>query len=117
MDNPFEQIDNRLASIESYLKEIVDVLKPRKEELPKQYDEILNIEEAANFLNLSKSTLYQMSSENRIPVSKFGKKLMFSRDELVQHIKKSRKKTKEDIAREVDELILRAHTPKRKKKS
>jgi len=116
MDNPFEQIDQRLATIESYLKEIVDVLKPRKQEPPKQYDEILNIDEASKFLNLSKSTLYQMSCENRIPVTKFGKRLRFSRDELIQHIKKSRKKTAEDRAREVEEMIIRANTPKKKRK-
>jgi hypothetical protein len=57
-----------------------------------------------------------MSSERRIPVSKVCKRLLFSRDGLVLHLKKGIKKTQADIAREVDEMIARALTQKKKRK-
>jgi len=39
--------------------------------------EVLNLEEAANFLGIAKSTLYKMTHENRIPFYKPACKLIY----------------------------------------
>jgi len=44
--------------------------------------EFLNLDEAAEFLRLSKSFLYKNTSQKTIPFRKIGKKLLFERSEL-----------------------------------
>lgn len=49
--------------------------------------EILNLQEAALFLCISKSTLYKMTHRRSIPFHKpFGKKILFKRSELMATI-------------------------------
>ncbi|REE82139.1 AlpA family transcriptional regulator [Lutibacter oceani] len=50
-------------------------------------NDLLNIQEAATFLNLSKATLYNKVSKRELPVMKQGKRLYFSREELTSYIK------------------------------
>lgn len=49
--------------------------------------DLLNIQEAAEFLNLSKSTLYNKVNKRELPVMKQGNRLYFSRMELTGYIK------------------------------
>ena len=66
-----------------------------------QYLLILN--EAANFLRLKKSYLYNLVYLNQIPFYKpNGKKLYFKKQELNQWIIKSRTKTVEEVKEEIE---------------
>lgn len=47
-------------------------------------DEILNIAQASKLLNLAKQTIYGLTSQNKLPFFKRGKKLYFRRSELTQ---------------------------------
>lgn len=53
-------------------------------------EEILGINEAAKLLRLKVSTLYSKVCRNEIPHNKSGNRLYFSRQELINHIKKSK---------------------------
>jgi excisionase family DNA binding protein len=56
-------------------------------------DEILNIDETADFLNLQRQTIYTLVSQRKIPFMKQGKRLHFSRSDLTAWLKTSNKKT------------------------
>ncbi len=56
-------------------------------------NEIFTIDQAANFLSLSKPTIYYYTSKNLIPFSKQGKRVFFSKSDLISWIKAGRQKT------------------------
>jgi len=65
--------------------------------------EILNVEEAADFLNLAMATVYDKTSKNVIPHKKKGNKLYFIRAELEKWVMSGEVKTEteyEEIARD-----------------
>lgn len=45
---------------------------------------LLNLEDVSKQLNLSKSTLYNLTAKKKIPHFKLGSRLMFSQDDLNQ---------------------------------
>lgn len=68
----------------------------------------LGAEEAAEFLNISKSHLYKLTFRNRIPFYKPGGKLIyFDRQELLSWIKQGKVKTQEELEAEIDSLPRR----------
>ncbi len=63
-------------------------------------DEIGGIELAIELTGLAKPTIYGLVSERRIPHSKRGKKLYFSRFELLEWLTNGKRKTQDEIAEE-----------------
>ena len=68
-------------------------------------DELLNIQLAAEFLRLSVPTLYTKVSKGELPVMKRGKRLYFSRTELMEYIKEGRKKSNAEIEAEAEAYL------------
>lgn len=65
----------------------------------------LGADQAAEFLNISKSHLYKLTFRNRIPFYKPGGKLIyFKREELSEWVKKGRVKTQEELEAEINSL-------------
>lgn len=58
-----------------------------------KYDKWLTLDELASYLNVSKSALYKIVQEGRIPGGKVGRGWRFDRDEIDRWVKqgKSRK--------------------------
>ncbi|QCR24746.1 hypothetical protein C1N53_21910 [Pontibacter sp. SGAir0037] len=86
MTNPFDVIEARLSNIETLLLDIKHH-SPNKGEVGRQAD-TLPFEEAVKFLNnqgypISESQLYKLTSTKQIPFKKFGRKLIFSRGDLL----------------------------------
>jgi len=59
--------------------------------------QVLTIDEAAEFLSLSKQTLYGKTSKREIPFYKVGKRLYFNQQELVDLIRKGRQPTIKEL--------------------
>jgi excisionase family DNA binding protein len=78
MENPFEIIEKRLSNIECILLEIKH--KSGNENIP--ITTPLSFGLAVKYLECSKSHLYKLTSTNRIPFSKRGKKIYFDKQEL-----------------------------------
>ena len=92
--------------IQKELKEIKELLK--KQTL--QQKEILTVEEASEFLGLSTSRLYKMTSNKEIPHYKpGGKKIYLNRQELEQWILNSRVDSINDIDDELDSYLSRTN--------
>ena len=59
--------------------------------------DILDVKQAAEFLRLKITTLYEKTSEKTIPHFKKGKKLYFKRDELQEWVLEGKVKTNDEI--------------------
>lgn len=94
MNNPFETIDARLTNIECLLLDIKHTHFPTDKS---SVDELLTIKQAGDLLSLSVPTMYGLVSRQGIPCSKQGKRLYFSKEELLQWVKSGRKLTLSEI--------------------
>ncbi len=103
MNNPFDTIEARLSNIETLLLD----LKHAPEEQSEQAlsGELLTVQDAANFLSLSVPTIYSKVSKRELPHMKRGKRLYFSRTELLEYIKEGRKKSNAEIAQEANSYL------------
>lgn len=62
-----------------------------------QPEELLTIQEAAQFLNLTVPTMYSKVSKGEISVMKKSKRLYFSSTDLMEYVKSGRKKSNAEI--------------------
>lgn len=86
MENPFQPINNRLTNLEGLTLEILQLLRSTTPHTSdSSTDETpLDVAQAADFLNVSKQTIYQNIS--RIPHRKRHGKLYFFRPELTDYL-------------------------------
>ena len=101
----FEQLPTAFTHLFNKVENIERLLQ-RQQEIPEQ-DQLLTIQQAADFLNLSVPTIYGLVSRSLIPVNKKGKRLYFSKFELTAWIKTGRKKTVTEIVLEANEFTKR----------
>ena len=104
MNNPFEVIEARLSSIENLILDLKH--KPTKVEPTDQPEQLLTIQEAAEFLRLTVPTMYSKVSKGELPVMKRSKRLYFSRTELLEYLKDGRKKSNAEIEQEAKAYLL-----------
>lgn len=63
--------------------------------------EVLNLEEAANFLGIAKSTLYKMTHLNQLPYFKpAGKLIFFEKKKLIEWVHGAKSKSVDEIKEE-----------------
>jgi excisionase family DNA binding protein len=62
-----------------------------------QPEQLLTVQEAAQFLNLTVPTIYSKVSKGELPVMKRSKRLYFSNTELMEYLKEGRKKSNAEI--------------------
>ena len=55
--------------------------------MPAKRDEIMTIDELAEYLKISKSTLYKLAVENKLPGTKIGKRWRFHKDAIDEWVK------------------------------
>ncbi len=75
-------------------------------------DQYLNITQAAELLDLKISSVYGIVHEKGIPYHKRGKRLYFSKQELMDWIKSGRKQTLQEIDQDAEDFIK--NLPKKK---
>lgn len=102
MDNPFQQLHDRLTEIEKMVSEL---RSERYSAISAPEDDLLTINEASELLHLAKPTIYFLTSNSKIPVFKKGKRLFFSKIELLNWLKSGRRLTLDQINRNGDEYI------------
>lgn len=111
MNNPFEIIEARLSNIENLLLDIKHAPPPLSNH--PEGDELLNVLQVAELLNLSVPTIYGKVHNSEIPYSKQGKRLYFSRMEIMDWIKVSHKQ-KTWAASEIEAIDRMAEADKKK---
>lgn len=105
-----ENLPSAVSQLNDKLEQIERLIIESKKKPENQSDKLLTIEEAAEFLHLSKATCYSKVSRGELPFMKMkrSKRLYFSRKELLEYLKEGRKKTNAEIEEE-------AHTYLKKK--
>ena len=102
----FDQLPQAVTMLTKEVSELKRLLIERQEQPIKQEeDKLLTVQEAAQFLNLTVPTIYSKVSKGELPVMKRGKRLYFSRTELMEYLKEGRKKTFDEIATEADNYL------------
>lgn len=97
MDITFDQLPKVVSQLYDKLINIERLLLERSNEFQPETDQLLTIQQAAELLSLSVPTIYGLVSKSQLPVSKRGKRLYFSKQELTEWIKGGRKKTVAEI--------------------
>lgn len=75
---------------------------------------LLTIDQAAEFLCLSKSTIYKMTAERTIPHFKLSKRVYFKPQDLEEWVSNYKIKTVQEIEREAD-VYLRKNYGRKKR--
>lgn len=90
-----EEFKSLIASIveETLEKKLFSTTTPEKE--------ILNVEEAADFLGIAKSSVYRKVSNREVPHFKKGSKLYFSKPDLIEWIGEGKQRTVTEITNKV----------------
>ena len=100
--NPFELIFDQLGRIESLLVEIKNLRSDiRLENHIVENVRNNSIELAVQVTGLKKKTIYNLVNKRMIPHSKKGKRLYFDEHELNAWIRTGKRKTIEELRREV----------------
>jgi excisionase family DNA binding protein len=85
---PIEDLQTVIIDcVNSCLKNNTQESKPTTE----QPEQLLIVQEAAQFLNLTVPTIYSKVSKGELPVMKRSKRLYFSKLELMEYLKEGRK--------------------------
>ena len=99
---PIEDLQTVIIDcVNSCLKNNTQESKPTTE----QPEQLLTIQEAAQFLNLTVPTIYSKVSKGELPVMKRSKRLYFSSTELMEYLKEGRKKSSSEIDAEAEAYL------------
>ncbi len=91
-----------------FIQKEINELKKILEQSKLQNKEFLTLEEGANYLSISKSHLYKLTSRNEIPFYQpTGKKIYFKRAEIDEWIFNSKVESVSDIENEVEHYLGR----------
>lgn len=104
MQNPFEEISERLSRIERCLMEIKSSSLTSKE---KEEPDIIGIKQTSLLLGYSVQTIYKKVYLREIPfIKKDGvKPLFFSRKRLLEWVKEGEQPTKEEIKKQATKSL------------
>jgi excisionase family DNA binding protein len=92
--------------IQSSVRKVLNEAYNKSCESVKEAEQFLNIQQAAEFLNLTVPTIYSKTSKNELPFMKRGKRLYFSKQELSKYLQAGRKQTFADVDAEADAYLL-----------
>lgn len=102
----FDQLPKAVSLLTNEISELEKLLLNRTgEHSAKQPEQLLTIQEAAEFLNLTVPTIYSKVSKGELPVMKRSKRLYFSSTELMEYLKKGRKKSNAEIEQEAEAYL------------
>lgn len=108
MELQFNELPKAVTLLTNEVSELKRLLIEKShEQSENQSEKFFNIQEAAQFLNLSVATIYSKHSKGELPgVCKRGKRLYFSSTELMDYIKAGRKKSNAEIEQEAEAYLL-----------
>ncbi len=97
----FDQLPQAVTTLSNEISELKKLLLKKSNQPPTEPPEqLLSVQQAAEFLCLSVATIYSKVSKGGLPVMKRSKRLYFSRNELLAYLQAGRKKTNSEIEAE-----------------
>ena len=101
----FDNLPQAVAGLYEELNQLKQLLLKQSSNAQPVQEQLLTAEQAAEFLNLSLQTIYSKVSKGELPVMKQGKRLYFSNLELIDCLKKGKKKSYTEIEAEGDKYL------------
>jgi|TARA_B110000971_G_scaffold218990_1_gene259016 excisionase family DNA binding protein len=102
----FDQLPKAVTMLTKEVSELKRLLIEKQEQTPtEQPEQLLTVQEAAQFLNLTVPTIYSKVSKGELPVMKRSKRLYFSNTELMAYLKEGRKKSNAEIEQEAEAYL------------
>ena len=102
----FDQLPKAVTMLTKEVSELKRLLIEKQEQTPtEQPEQLLTVQEAAQFLNLTVPTIYSKVSKGELPVMKRSKRLYFSSTELMAYLKEGRKKSNAEIEAEAEAYL------------
>lgn len=77
-----------IESLDTLLKQAIHEVLEEKEK-NKNHKELMNFKETCDFLGIHPSTLNKWKAENKIPFRRLGKRIFFSREDVLKSLKES----------------------------
>ena len=103
----FDELPKAVTMLTKEVSELKRLLIEKQEQpTTEQPEQLLTVQEAAQFMNLTVATIYSKVSKSELPVMKRGKRLYFSSTELMEYIKEGRKKSNAEIEQEAEAYLL-----------
>ena len=103
----FDQLPKAVTMLTKEVSELKRLLIEKQEQTPtEQPEQLLTVQEAAQFLNLTVPTIYSKVSKGELPVMKRSKRLYFSSTELMAYLKEGRKKSNAEIEQEAEAYLI-----------
>jgi excisionase family DNA binding protein len=99
----FEQLPEAISKLFEKVENIEKLLQ-EKSQTPPVTDELYTVGQAADFLSLSKSTIYTMIHKKELPVLKRSKRCYFFRSALIEYLKYGEKKSLKQIETEIEKF-------------
>jgi len=93
MEITFEKLPQAVTQLFDKLENLERLILSQNNAPQPEEDKLLTIREAAEILHLTVPTVYGLVQRSEVPVCKRGKRLYFSKQELVSWIMSGRKKT------------------------
>jgi excisionase family DNA binding protein len=106
----FSEMSAFMLRLDGKMDTILRVIATKKAEV--QLPELLTLEQAAQLLNRSKSTLYGMVNRLEIPHTKKGRRLTFKRSELYEWLEEGRRKTLSQQIEDSEAQMILANSKK-----
>ena len=78
------EADHLIELIKSAINEVLE-----KKEKNKNLKDLLNFKETCDFLGIHPSTLNKWKAENKIPFKKLGKRIFFTKEDILNSLKDS----------------------------
>jgi len=103
----FEQLPQAVSQLFDKLNSIEQILLSQGSNPQPETDQLLTIKQAGDFISLSVPTIYGLVQRAAIPVSKRGKRLYFSKQELTEWIKAGRKLTVSEIETQAGDYLAK----------
>lgn len=98
----FDQLPNAVSRILSRIDSMEALLENLPALKPPEPDELLTVEQCAEFLSISVQTVYGLMSRNELPVMKRSKRCYFLKSELLNYLKQGKKKSAAEIATSIE---------------
>ncbi|MCA6392808.1 MAG: helix-turn-helix domain-containing protein [Cytophagales bacterium] len=108
MQNVTLQISIPEALLQSLIEDEVRKVIRQRAEAALVDDRVMGAEEAAQYLNISRTTLWRKCSELAVPHSKNGSKLMFRKSELDAWVTGSKRKTASTLEMEAANYTMQS---------
>ena len=101
----FEKLPEAVSHLTHEIGELKRLLLEKDSQPTNSKKDLLTVQEAGDFLSLSVATIYSKVSRGELPVMKQGKRLYFSRAELLEFLKAGRRKTNAEIEAEATSYL------------